>query len=55
MFGVLRVKDGRFPLYGDGSKYHSPQACMYFLGIWVFATVYMYVCERGLVCVSMCL
>lgn len=54
MFGDLRVKDGRFPLYGDGSKYHSPQVYMYFLGIWIFATVYMSVCG-GPVCVIMCL
>lgn len=52
MFDVFRVRNGRFPLYDHVFRYHGPQVCTYFLGIWGSVTVY--VCERGPVCVSVC-
>lgn len=47
--GMLRVKDGKFPLYADGSRYHSLCICDFeYLGS---VTVYMFVCESKYVSV----
>lgn len=46
---MLRVKDGKFPLYADGSRYYSLCICDFeYLGS---VTVYMFVCEKEYVSV----
>ena len=46
--GMLRVKDGRFPLYDDGSRYHSLCVCDF----WVFGGLWLCIClcVRGNMC-----